>query len=186
MTTYNNSWNNAFPGIAAHSVIIGEGAAAAVGVLLAAGNILIGTTAGDPVPANLTPGAGISITSVTGSITISWTGANLWVDQTTAAVTMVANTGYTSDDGATLVTFTLPTAASIGDFVEIQGKGAGGWTIAQAASQEIFFGIVHTTAGVTGSLSSTTQYDCVKLRALTAGATSTWSVVSAVGNLSYV
>ena len=167
----------------AHGVLVAEGAAAANPIVLGAGQLLIGTTAGDPVAATLTAGTNITISSVSGAVTINSSANGSWVDETGAAVTMVTNTGYTSDDGATLVTFTLPTSAAIGDFVEIQGKGAGLWKIAQAASQQIFFGNTSTTAGTGGSLASTLQYDAVKLRALTTGATSTWSVVSSIGNL---
>lgn len=113
------------------------------------------------------------------------TGANLkalfapapsWVDETGATVTMITNTGYTSDDGATLVTFSLPTASAIGDFVEINGKGAGLWSIAQATGQQIHNGTSATTSGASGSLSSVNQFDCVRLRCLTAN--TIWTVVS--------
>ena len=103
-------------------------------------------------------------------------GANNWVDETGASVTMAANTGYTSDDGASLVTFTLPTTSAIGDWVEINGKGSGGWTIAQATGQLIHINSVATTSGATGTLSSSGQYDAVKLRCLTAN--TIWEVVA--------
>jgi hypothetical protein len=102
--------------------------------------------------------------------------SNAWVDQTSASVIMATNTGYTSDDGASLVTFTLPTTSTIGDFVEINGKGSGLWTIAQATGQQIHIGTSTTTSGATGSLSSVNQYDCVRLRCLTAN--TIWTVVS--------
>lgn len=164
----------------AHGVIVGEGASPVNSVVLAAGEVLIGTTAGDPAHATLTAGTNITISSVSGSITITANSNGLWVDQTAAAVTMTANTGYTADS-ATLITFTLPIAANIGDYVEVVGKGAGLWKIAQAASQQIFFGNASSTIGTGGSVASQNQYDAIKLRALTAGATSTWSVVSSDG-----
>lgn len=167
----------------AHGILVGEGASPFNSVVLGAGQVLIGTSAADPSAAALTAGSGISITSVSGSITVATTSApSAWVDQTTTPVTMVANTGYTSDAGASLVVFTLPTAANIGDFVIIQGKGAGLWQIAQAASQQIFYGNASTTVGTGGSVASTLQYDTIQLRALTSGATSTWSVMYALGN----
>jgi hypothetical protein len=171
----------------AHGILVGEGSSPFNSVVLGAGNVLIGTTSSDPVAASLTAGTGISISSLSGSISISTTSAPTgWVDQTTTPVTMTANTGYTSDAGATQIVLTLPTAANIGDKVEINGKGSGLWQIAQAASQQIFYGDVSTTAGTGGSITSTLQYDCITLRALTSGATSTWVVVSAVGNHSVV
>ncbi len=164
----------------AHGVLIGEGASAVTPIVLTAGQVLIGTTASDPAGAALTAGSGISISSVSGSITIS-AGAGNWVDETGSSVTMTTDTGYTSDDGASLVTFTLPTTSAIGDFVEINGKGSGGWTIAQATGQLINMGNLATTSGATGSLSSTLQYDNVRLRCLTAD--TIWTVVSSQGNL---
>jgi hypothetical protein len=107
-----------------------------------------------------------------------------WVDQATGSVTMNANTGYTSDDGASLVTFTLPTTSAIGDWIEINGKGAGLWTIAQATGQQIHMGSLATTSGASGSLSSILQFDNVRLRCLTAN--TIWTVVSSQGNLTVV
>lgn len=169
----------------AHTLPVAEGANAFTFLgPLTNGQLLIGSTGADPVAAAVSAGVGISVTNAAGSITIAVTaGGMTWVDQTGASVTMATNTGYTSDDGATLVTFTLPTSCVIGDAIEIQGKAAGLWKIAQAASQQIFFGNTSSTAGTSGTIASTLQYDCIRLRALTSGATSTWSVVSAVGNI---
>jgi hypothetical protein len=126
--------------------------------------------------ATITAGTGITISNGAGSISIATNGDNPWVDQTTASVTMAANTGYTSDAGATLITFTLPASSEIGDWVEINGKGSGGWTIAQAAGQLIHVGNSASTLGALGSVSSTNQYDSVKLRCLTAN--TIWAVAS--------
>lgn len=148
------------------------------------GQTFIGSAGVDPVAATLTAGAGISIVNGAGSITISGSGSSGWVDQTTTPVTMAINTGYTSDDGATPVVFTLPAAASIGDFVEINGKGAGLYSIAQAAGQIIHFGNLTTTTGVSGSVASTLAFDCIRLRCSTTN--TTWVVVSSVGNFTIV
>lgn len=140
------------------------------------GQVIIGSTGATPTPATLTEGTGITITNGAGSITIASSGASPWIDQTTSSVTMSANTGYTSDAGASLVTFTLPTASSIGDWVEINGKAAGLWKIAQASGQQIHVGSSATTSGAPGSLSSVGQFDCVRLRCITAN--TIWVVVS--------
>lgn len=153
-------------------------------VLTVNGQTFIGSAGNDPVAATLTAGVGISITNGAGSITISASGGAGWVDQTTPSVTMTANTGYTSDDGATLVTFTLPTTSAIGDFVEINGKGSGLYTIAQATGQQIHFGNIASTLGAGGTVSSTLQYDCIRLRCITAN--TIWVVVSSVGNFTIV
>jgi hypothetical protein len=148
------------------------------------GQVVIGSSAGAPAAATLSAGTGVTITNGHNTITVASNGANPWVDQTSASVTMATNTGYTSDDGATLVTFTLPTASAIGDWVEINGKGSGLWTIAQASGQQIHFGSSATTSGASGTLSSTLQYDCVRLRCITAN--TIWVVVSVQGNLTVV
>lgn len=99
-----------------------------------------------------------------------------WVDQTTTPVTMVSNTGYTSDAGASLVTFTLPTVSAVGDFVEINGNGTGKWIIAQAAGQQIQASPLATTSGTGGSLAAVNRYDNVRLRCIVAN--TIWTVVS--------
>jgi hypothetical protein len=148
------------------------------------GQLLIGNTTGNTLTkATLTSGTGINITNGTGSITIASSGADIWVDETGASVTMAANTGYTSDDGASLVTFTLPSTAAIGDWIEINGKGSGGWTLIEGTGQSIHIGN-QTTTTTTGSLSSTNQWDCVRLRCVTANLV--FTVVSAVGNLTVI
>lgn len=134
--------------------------------------------------ATLTPATGISIINGVGTISIASNGANPWVDQTTSTVTMAVNTGYTSDAGASLITFTLPATSAIGDWVEINGKGSGGWTIAQATGQLIHVGNLASTSGASGSVASTNQFDCIRLRCLTAN--TIWTVVSGVGNFTVV
>lgn len=152
--------------------------------LTANGQLMIGYNGQNPVAATLTAGKGIAITNSPGGIQIDSSGSAGWVDQVSASVTMAVNTGYTSDDGATLVTFTLPATAAIGDWVEINGKAAGLYTIAQASGQSIHFGNLTTTTGAGGSVSSTLAFDCIKLRCSTAN--TTWVVVSSVGNFTIV
>lgn len=185
MTYANFSAQFTLSTLATHNAALSTNATGVVtAIALTDGQLLIGSSAGAPLAGTLTPSTGISITNGHNSITIAANGANPWVDQTSASVTMVANTGYTSDDGASLVTLTLPTSSNIGDWVEINGKGSGGWTVAQATGQQIHFGNQTTTSGATGSLSSTNQYDCLRLRCLTAN--TVWTVVSAIGNLTVV
>jgi hypothetical protein len=114
-------------------------------------------------------------------------GGFTWSSVTTSTQTIAVQNGYVTDN-ATLVTYTLPVTAALGDSFEILGgtTGAGGWTIAQNASQQIKFGVTATTSGVGGSLASTNQYDNVKCRAIVAGAATIWEVTSATGNLTVV
>jgi hypothetical protein len=167
----------------AHGILVAEGASAVTPIVLGAGQVLIGTTASDPVGATLSAGAGISITSATGSITIAATGNDPWTDVTGTTQTLAVNNGYAANN-ASLVTFTLPTTAAAGDKIEIAGKGAGGWLLAQNASQLIHLGSSVTTTGTGGSLASTNQFDTIILRCITAN--TTWTVFSVIGNLTVV
>jgi hypothetical protein len=152
---------------------------------LANGELIIGNGA-TPVATTLTAGTGISIVNGAGTITISQSGAeaDAWTEVTGTSQAMSENEGYTANNAA-LVSLSLPATSAVGDWVEVNGRGAGGWSIIQGAGQQIFFGNVASTAGATGSLDSTLQYDCVKLRAL-ANDGSAWVVVSSVGNLNAV
>lgn len=107
-----------------------------------------------------------------------------WVRQTTASVNMVANTGYTSDAGATLVTYHLPTVAGYGDWVEINGKGSGLYTIAQAAGQQIILATQSTTLGISGSVSSQIAGNNIRLRCITPN--TIWTAVSEIGSFTVV
>ncbi len=103
-----------------------------------------------------------------------------WTEVTGASQSAAVNNGYITNN-AGLVTVTLPTTAAIGDIVEVGGKGAGGWRIAQNASQLIHFGSSVTTTGTGGRLDSTNRYDTVKIICITAN--NEWLVTSSIGNI---
>ena len=150
---------------------------------LTAGQILIGTTGAAPTATTLTAGTGISISSTSGSITISSSAVTSnWVNQTTST-TMTVNTSYIANSGS-LVTLTLPTTCAQGTEFAVAGLGTGGWKIAQNSSQFINFGNVLTTTGTGGSLASTNQFDVVYLVCTVAN--TQFSVLGSVGNLTYV
>lgn len=193
MTT-NNSINTAYPiapntggtgltSITAHGIMVGEGTSNVNPIVLTNGQLLIGSTGSDPVAASLSAGTGISITPGAGTITIAATGMASWVDVTGTSQTIAVNTNYTANNAA-LVTFTLPTTAAYGSTFRVAWKGAGGWAIAQNASQSIIFGIDTTTVGTGGSLASTAQGDAVEI--LCTVANTTFEVLSSQGNLTVV
>jgi hypothetical protein len=107
-------------------------------------------------------------------------GGFMWNEVVIPAQNMVSDNGYVANDAA-LVTLTLPATSALGGVIEVTGKGAGGWSIAQGAGQQINFGASSTTVGVAGSLSSATALDSVKLVCITANLE--WNVLSAIGNL---
>lgn len=149
------------------------------------GQLLIGSTGADPIPAAITAGTNISITNGAGSITVATTGpaSFSWTDVSGTSQAMTVNSGYTANN-AGLVTLTLPVTAAYGSIFAVVGKGAGGWLIAQNAGQLIHFGNVTTTTGVTGSLASTLQYDVIWL--LCEVANTTFVVTGSIGNITYV
>jgi hypothetical protein len=170
-----------------HSLLLGGANSHTINNLGVAtnGQLPIGSTGADPVLATLTAGTGISITNAAGSITIAGTGGGLtWTDVTGTSQAMAVNNGYTANN-AGLVTLTLPTTAAYGSILAVVGKGAGGWKIAQNASQLIHFGSASpTTTGTGGSLASTNQYDVVYL--LCTVANLEFTVTQSIGNITIV
>ena len=133
----------------------------------------------------ITAGTGITVTNgsgVSGNPTIAATGGGMaWVDTTGSTQTMSPNTGYTADDGANLITFTLPTNDTQGNVMIIMGKGSGLFTVVYTTGQFIQFGKTASTT-TTGNITSNLASDCVTLRCLTTSATApTYEVVSSVG-----
>lgn len=187
----NNAVNAPFPlsatqgglGVAsptAHGVLVGEGASAVTPIVLTAGQVLIGTTASDPAGATLTAGTGISITSVTGSITIaaSGVGSLVWNDVSGTTQAAVVNNGYIiSNAGQTTVT--LPATAAEGSVFAVQGKGAAGWILQMNTGQTCHFGNAATSSA--GSLTSTNLWDSVSIVCVTAN--TTFAVTASIGNL---
>lgn len=90
---------------------------------------------------------------------------NFALTSTTAATTsqtMVKWFRYFANSGS-LVTFTLPATIAQGDVFEIIGQGTGGWKIVYGTGVSIKLNANLSTTTTTGSLSSTDQYDSIKL-----------------------
>ena len=134
----------------------------------------------------ITAGTGISVTNgsgVSGNPTIAATaGGMTWVDVTGATQQMAANTGYTSDDGGSEITFTLPTSDTLGNVMIIQGKGSGLYTIVYTTGQFIQFGTAVSTT-TTGNVTSNKASDCITLRCLlTSVSAPTYEVIASQGS----
>lgn len=143
------------------------------------GQLLVGHTGAAPDAATLTAGTNIAITNAAGSITISATGAGgfSWTEVTGTSQNMTTNNGYVANN-AGLVTLALPTTSVLGDELQVIGKGAGGWSISQAAGQQINVGpSSQTTLGAGGSLASTGQFDAIYMVCTVAN--TTWTVACA-------
>lgn len=119
--------------------------------LAADGQLLIGSTAGVPAAATLTPGTGISIAVGSNSIAISATGGGFAV-ATIAGTSQAAavNTMYIALN-AGQTTLTLPGTYSVGDSVILVGSTAntGGWIVTAAAGDTIRVNNSTTSAGGT-------------------------------------
>src|SRR5690606_38102793 len=110
-------------------------------------------------------------------------GGFTWNEITGTSSGMAVNNGYIANN-AGLVTLTLPASAALGSVIEVAGKGSGGWSIAQNSGQTIHFGAQNSTTGVGGSISSTLQYDTIRIVCTTAD--TDFVVLSSVGNLTVV
>lgn len=105
------------------------------------------------------------------------------VNQNTSSATLAANTMYVINNGASLVTLTLPATAAVGDTYWIVGGSAGGWIVDEASGQTIHYG-TFTTTTTTGSLASSNRYDCIKITCNTAN--TTFTAYDAQGNITVV
>ena len=97
--------------------------------------------------------------------------------------TLAVNNGYFVNAGA--LSLLLPAVSAVGDVIEVSlPTGGTSWSITQGAGQEIRAGIVTTTAGAGGSLSSTALGDSVRLVCQTANLV--WEAQSSFGSLTAV
>lgn len=110
-------------------------------------------------------------------------GGITWTEVTGTSQSAAINNGYITNN-AGLVTVTLPSTAAVGSIVEVGGKGAGLWKVAQNASGQIHFGNQNTTSGTGGSIAATNRYDAVRLICIVAN--NEWVVLSSVGNITIV
>jgi hypothetical protein len=144
------------------------------------GQLVIGSTAGAPAAATITPGTGISVTNTSNAITIASTGVGslTWNDVSGTTQAAAINQGYIISN-ASQTTVTLPATAAEGSVFAIQGKGAAGWILQANTGQTIHFGNATTTSA--GSLTSTNLWDSVAIVCVTAN--TTFAVTSVIGNL---
>lgn len=147
------------------------------------GQLLIGSTGADPVPATITGGTGISIVNTAGNITINSSGGLTW-QTITANQTLAINNGYICVSPGGALSLALPAVAPVGSEIEVTLDGATSWTITQGAGQQIRLGNVQTTSGVGGSLASTAQGNSIRL--VCSVANTKFNVVSSMGNITVV
>ena len=126
--------------------------------------------------------AQVDLTSGVSGILPAANGGTLPYTEVTGTTQAIANgNAYISNDGATLVIFSLPATAALGTMFEIVGKGSGFWTITQAAGQTVHSGSSSSTPGVTGTTTSSQQYASARFVCIIAN--TDWSIVSSVGTI---
>lgn len=146
-------------------------------ITLPDGEILIGNASSVATPGNLVAGIGISIGHVGNDLTVTATAGGVgWTVVTGLSQQMDVDSGYISNN-AVPVELILPVLSSVGSEIDIMGLGAGGWVVAQNASQVIHIGSASTSAGVGGSIESTNRYDSLTL--ICTVANTTWNVLGA-------
>lgn len=150
-------------------------------------NILYGSSANVITPLS-SANNGIFVTSASGVPSIgtaiptgvTMQGLPLTVVSGTSQAASV-NNAYISNN-AGLCTITLPSTAAVGDSIQIGGLGAGGWKVALNASQLIHIGFLQSSTGISGSLSSSNQYDSIAyIRCVVAN--TTWVCFGVQGNI---
>lgn len=131
-------------------------------------------------------GAGSITTTGAGNvITISVSGTGFTWNTITSATNptqIVAENAYITA-GVSQCVLTLPLTASVGDSFIITGSTSL-FQITQNASQSIIFGIKTTTAGATGSLTSTSFGDHVEVVCIVQNLG--FKVIDSIGNLTVV
>ncbi len=110
-----------------------------------------------------------------------WSNIGTWNTVAATSASLTVNNGYIPTS-ATRTQFTLPVSASPGQSVKITGFGSGGWVINQNSGQTIYFtGLVNTTPGTAGNVTSNTAYDSISLRCVATNAA--WVAELFTGNL---
>ncbi len=107
-----------------------------------------------------------------------------WNNVATNTQALVANNGYLTNNGATLVTYTLPTTVALLSIITVSGFSSGGLFIAQNAGQRIKFGDIFTTSGTGGSLSSSNSGDQISLLCVIAN--TEFVMLNSFGFINYV
>ena len=142
------------------------------------GQLIIGSTSGAPIAANLSAGTGIGITNGSNSITISAIDSGLnWSTITAGTLNAAVNNIYVANHASTPLIATLPSTAALGSLIGLVGlAGSGGWTLTANTGQTIQFGNQVSSSG--GSWSSGDAGDSIYVACIVAN--TVWTVIHAV------
>lgn len=181
ITTYDGAGTFGAISVTQHAVPVGGANAESLTSLSVGtnGQLLIGSSAADPVFATLGTTGGLSITTGAGTLTINGTGGALAWSVISADQVAATNHGYFANKGSVL-TLTLPTTTVVGDVIALVNiNGAAFGKILSANPGTINLGSSVCTAN-TGSLTSTALGDAIFLVAQTTA--SVWYAYGVQGN----
>jgi len=102
-----------------------------------------------------------------------------WVNVTTSTQQAVSNTGYLANNGAAGVTIVLPASPTMGDIIQVNGVGSGGWLVVQNGGQFISQDMAGTGATKGGTIGGG-QDDSVELQYV---GSNTFTVLNFVGHV---
>jgi len=163
------------------SQIFTESAADLHGVTTLTGNSggAVGASAGN---INVVGSGAIIVTGSPGTntLTVSTSSEGLMWSAIGASQALVVGHGYFCTTGAAL-SLSLPATSAIGDMIEISLDGSTSFSITQGAGQQVRFGILQTTSGAGGSITSTEAGDSIRM--VCSVANLKWNVLSSIGNL---
>jgi len=181
LTTYDGAGTWSATSVTQHAVPVGGANAETLTSLTVGtnGQVLVGSSAADPVFATLTGTGGITFTTGAGSLAINGTGGGLSWSVITADQVAATNHGYFCNKGS-LLTLTLPTTTVVGDVIAVVNmNGAAFSKLLSANPGTINIGSSVATAN-TGSLTSTALGDVIFLVAQTTA--SVWYAYGVQGN----
>lgn len=122
-------------------------------------------------------GSGLALDLGTKTLSTVGTGFNVIWYTVIANTQMQTSSGYFAN-GAALINLTLP-ITDAGDALMIAGRGAGLWSLTQAAGQTVHFGSMSTTTGIGGSITATDRRDSLIM--VCSVANLEWTVLSSQG-----
>ena len=181
LVTYDGAGTFSATSVTQHAVPVGGANAETLTSLTVGtnGQVLVGSSASDPVFATLTGSGGITFTTGAGTLQINNTGGGLSWSVITADQTAAVNHGYFCNK-AGLLTLTMPATSAVGDIIAaVNINTAAGTKFLSANPGQLNFGNSAATPN-TGSFTSIALGDVLFL--VCSVANTTWYAYAAQGN----
>lgn len=140
------------------------------------GQMVIGSSTGQPQAASVTAGAGISITAGANSLTVTNTFNKAIVEVTTATYQAQVNSINIVRYGGGQCIVETPSNPALGDTVTIIGGSNDPWQLKMHTNQQLFIYNTNTTLG--GTLTAHHKADAITIICIDPVAPQSWSPVS--------